>query len=561
MNVLCHGIPFCCDETPLERYRGPHDVRLFGNYEKARYRYNPLEETFPEVIARIRREWSPDLVLCWVPEIHPPPMKVEDSPIPTVALVSDWNVYYPVLQNNLARYDAVLCDMAGTRALAGDLVSPQYLFPLYSQISTLHYPRQVPKDIDVLFVGNLNHAAHSARARYLERLAALSDRWRVVIAGGVFEDAYAELLSRARIVFNHSIRGEVNLRVLETMACGALAFLESENLEGHGLFENGRDIVFYDSENLEERLRHYLENPTEAQAIAARGRALAESLAGEKRFDRLIEWAAAQPKGKRAFLDLPEPEREYQTLLMYGFSRWRVYYPIQERLVVSLADTLPNDPRVWTAVGRHLLAPREDRIGRERCMKSFLVARRLAPHAAPYVLNAASVARMYGFENLEMDCLKAVLEAHTLDGAELLVGNQQDAFYVRWCRSVAEKIASVAMLKAEANIRLGQIHARKGNLLQAEHHLGRAADQDPQNVGGVSLRAEVLWADGQRAAAVELMQAHLQDHPFDFNYRSRLYDMYFEEGCTAEAELLARSTKAIRQACSHVIPQSVDAPR
>src|SRR5205807_214149 len=40
----------------------------------------------------------------------------------------------------------------------------------------------------------------------------------------VFGDEYRKLLSRARIVFNRSIRGECNKRVFEAAATGALLF-------------------------------------------------------------------------------------------------------------------------------------------------------------------------------------------------------------------------------------------------------------------------------------------------------------------------------------------------
>jgi hypothetical protein len=59
------------------------------------------------------------------------------------------------------------------------------------------------RDIDVLFVGNLNPAVQPERLPWLMRLARLGKRRRVVIQSGVFGDAYRKLLSRARIVFNH----------------------------------------------------------------------------------------------------------------------------------------------------------------------------------------------------------------------------------------------------------------------------------------------------------------------------------------------------------------------
>ena len=88
-----------------------------------------------------------------------------------------------------------------------------------------------PRDIDVLFVGNLNPAIHHRRLHWLGRLAQLSRRWNIVIRTGVFGDDYRNLLSRSKIVFNHSIRGECNERRFEAVATGALLLQEHGNTE------------------------------------------------------------------------------------------------------------------------------------------------------------------------------------------------------------------------------------------------------------------------------------------------------------------------------------------
>lgn len=189
-----------------------------------------------------------------MPVIHPPRTGIEEASIPTAALVSHWNVFHQSLEVNLARYDTVVCDLPGTRALPNGLVSPKHLLPLYSQITPIHKPYTEKKDIDVVSVGHLNHAAHSTRARYLQRLARLLDRYRIVIATERYGEDYARLLTKSRIIFNHSIRGEVNLRVLETMACGSLAVLEDSNEEVRVSFDVDREPALYNESNFEQRV-------------------------------------------------------------------------------------------------------------------------------------------------------------------------------------------------------------------------------------------------------------------------------------------------------------------
>lgn len=539
MRVLCHGVPFCCDWVPLDRYEGPHDIRSLGYGPPAHYVYDPRAETLDGILARIRREWDPELLLCWTPEIYPPPLGVEHSPIPTAALVSDWNLFHAMLAVNLTRYDTALCDKPGVAALGRDGAAPCHFFPLYSQVTTVHRELGLDRDIDVAFAGNLAAAAHPDRARYLERLALLADRYRVAVARDLAPEDYARLLNRARIVFNHSIRGELNLRVFETMACGALAFLEESNAEVRDWFADGRDIVLYNERNFEERLHYYLGHEAEARAVAARGAARAQAFAGERRFTELIDRLAARPTGGRRFLELPPVEQRYQTLLMVAFSRWPALHEMEERLLAELARDMADDPRFWVRFAQHLINPyslpgtEEER--RQRALKALAQARRLAADRPVHALNLAGLFRLCGADQQEHDQLMAALDGDSLEGAELVMGNFRSAFWVRWHRAVAEGTAHVGMLRAEARIRLAALTARHGAPDLAESHLAHAYALDPGNAGGARMHAELLWNAGRRDEAVALIESRLPDLPCDAGARRRLGEMLRDTGRAAEA--------------------------
>ena len=317
MNVLFHGRPFYTCEDILPLYRGEHDIRTFGIEDGKQYRYDPVHETFPEVFARISQEWQPDLIVCWGPEETPPPRGIEDAPVPTVAIVSDWDYHYANLEWNLARYDVALMDIAGARHFQRPWVSPRYQFPLYSQTSTIHEEYGERKDIDVLFVGSLAGGRNHVRARYIERLAQLADRYRIIATAGRYGQEYGRLMNRAKIVFNHTIRGELNLRFFETLAAGAAAFIEEDNLECSLYCEDGKNVVLYNERNMLEKIEYYLERPAELEAIARHGHRLAPDFAAENRLDAVIEWAARQPRGARRFRDLPPHEQDYHNVLLY----------------------------------------------------------------------------------------------------------------------------------------------------------------------------------------------------------------------------------------------------
>lgn len=551
MNVLCHGIPFCCDWTPLQRYRGPHDVRSIGNHEDCHYRYDFHAETWPQIVARIAKEWQPDLALVWVPEIHPPPQHIEDSPIPTVALVSDWNVYHPILAGNLTRYDHVLCDKPGVGVFSRSGLRPHHLFPLYSHISSIHRRHDVDKDIDILFVGNLNHAAHPRRGRYLERIARLSDRVHVVITTNYIGDAYAHLLSRARIVFNHSIRGELNLRVFETLACGAAPCIEADNSEVHDWFTDGVDIVLYDEHTLEDRLCGYLNRPKDLEALRNAAHARAGEFAGEHRFDALIDWAAAQPAATRAFHSLDAIDRCYQDLLQYGFSRWNVYHPKQDACIAELARTAPAAPRTWSAIGRHLLDPRtpvvDEATRPQDVLKATHRAWTLDRDSAPRALNAASVCRTYQAADREEGYLRHAIEASGIDGAGELLGSQADPTWARWNMAIAQGTAGVGMIHAEARIRLAAILAARGELDAALDHLQQAVIDDPDTTKGARLHAEILDRIGRSVEAASVLESAVRDTPFDFDTRTRLIDLCVSLGREDDAAAWRHDSELLRR--------------
>ncbi len=131
------------------------------------------------------------------------------------------------------------------------------------------------RDIDVLFVGNLHPAVQRERLPWLARLAKLAERRNVVIRTGISGDECRALMARSRVAFNRSVRSEANMRAFEAAAAGALLFQEAGNRELPGIVAEGRECVYYDDENLEERLEHFLdhEHEDERRAIAEAARA------------------------------------------------------------------------------------------------------------------------------------------------------------------------------------------------------------------------------------------------------------------------------------------------
>jgi spore maturation protein CgeB len=86
----------------------------------------------------------------------------------------------------------------------------------------------------------------------------------------------ADVYRKSRIVFNQAVRNDLNMRVFEGMAAGALMVTDTIHQNGmEDLFTPGEHLVTYASEaELFARLDYYLAHEDERRAIAERGRAL-----------------------------------------------------------------------------------------------------------------------------------------------------------------------------------------------------------------------------------------------------------------------------------------------
>ncbi len=307
----------------LQEQRRQGDCLAFHTSEPVDVKLN-YDDTWEEIIAKLPPNWRPDLLVLYLPYTAIPPVLLR-APVPIVALAPDWNLLWHTYRHTFPHCDRVLTDVPGVEALrqAGiGQASPANLFGLGRDFAEHTWPDQ-SRDIDILFVGNFHPIVQQERLPWVARLARLGYRWRVVIRQGVFGAEYRNLMGRARIVFNRSLRGEANKRAFETLASGALLFQEVENREILALLHDREDCVFYNADNLEELLEHYLENEEERSHIAAAGQRRATQFT----FERL--WAT----------QLVELQQDWAGLVERANAR--------QAKLLSPGDS--NDRRLWEA--------------------------------------------------------------------------------------------------------------------------------------------------------------------------------------------------------------------
>lgn len=257
-------------------------------------------------------DWEPE-VLIWWGFHYALPADLEEAPCPTLLVVSDWHYHYTAVREYLQAFDLILCDQKLLQGLQAQGNTRAFYWPAYGfDPGMMQVEATAEREIDICFLGNTNPATYPVRNRLLRQLAGLGKDYRILIRHQVPHPDYARLLSHSKIVFNHALRQEMNLRSYEATACGALLLCERDNLEVPRILPGEgpqQACVLYDEHTLVERVRYYLEHADEREAIARRGQQTIQDHSYERQFERLLDqlptWLArARPTAR---VNMPEP--------------------------------------------------------------------------------------------------------------------------------------------------------------------------------------------------------------------------------------------------------------
>jgi len=198
----------------------------------------------------------------------------------------------------------------------------------------IHSQAQAERDIDVGFVGKLGQSGsrrHDILTRVLPRFRTNDYR--------TFQPprAMGAIYGRSKIVFNASINGDLNMRVFEALAAGALLVTDRIGNGLGDLFQEGIHYVGYASaDEAIEAIAHHLAHPAERERIAAAGMQLALARHTYAQRWRDLEAAAAQGRrgaparslgrGRlgtlyaRVFAGLRQPGRIFPVARRYGLT-------------------------------------------------------------------------------------------------------------------------------------------------------------------------------------------------------------------------------------------------
>lgn len=500
----------------------------------------------------------PDALVVW-PGYASVPAWAWAAPVPVAAAAHDANLLWGGFRHLLPLADVVLTDAPSAakmrRAGIGHARAAN-LFGLDRHFAAAVDEPDGARDVDLVFVGNFNPAVQGARLAWLGRVAALADRYKVVLATGVFGADYRALLRRSKLAFNRSVRGECNLRALEAAASGAVLLQECENEEVEEYLQPGGEYAPYTAADLEDVVADLLADGPKRRAIADAARDRARWLT----FDALVGVALAV--GGKGWAEVKERARER--------TRSRRSVPLAGRVWQRASRTGPDaDPDLRadlaTAGDRHSLGALG---GSPAEAEPHLAAAAAAGSRVSAVARALALAEMGRRDEAlaELNRVVAELEARPeLTAAEAdavpcpvrfdrLRADWDRAGYDRPDGPAAERREKARLLRGRALELVAELTGGAADWAEAVACL-------PDHPHLRAALGQALVRDGRPAEAVEPLRAAVEANPFDDASARTLADALVACGRADEAEYLRARRRVLATAAPNLVAElEVTAP-
>jgi len=219
------------------------------------------------------------------------PYGVEDLPVLRVYYAIDvhlnlfWQIHYGAL------FDLVfLAQKDYVPIFTGQGVAARWL--PWAIDPEVFCDRGTARPYDLCFVGTVDPDTRPKRSAAVELL---KRRFGMVTFGERVDERLpwrrmAEVFGRSKIVFNEAIMGELNFRVFEAMACGAMLLTEDIGNGLRDLFSPGEHMDVYDCGSLLSKVEYYLKHDKERERLARAGaREVAREHTLVRRMENLME--------------------------------------------------------------------------------------------------------------------------------------------------------------------------------------------------------------------------------------------------------------------------------
>lgn len=526
-------------------------------------------DNWEDVCGRLPPDWRPDVLVLTL-AYTTVPAALWSAPVPVVVLATDLDLLWHYYRRQLRRCELVLADAPAVEVLSREGICHARVanlsgYPMRLQDAP---PPDSPRDIDILFVGNLNPAVQGERAPWLARLARLGQRHRVVIETSIFGDAYQQLLERARIVFNRSRRGEANRRAFEAIAAGALLFQEAENHELPALLCDRQECVYYTAGNLETLLSYYLEHEDERLTIASAGRAAA----GQYTFENLWAGIVADIESDLAALQKRVPQRAQPQPFEDLLSRcWQALASTAEgdpSLLADLQRALQDQPEaasLHNALGLALtrIVPRQGlkKTTAEIVVEPFRRAVNVEPEHALARLNLAEALALSGHTAAAIDQARQALAVLGSTVAESSLAGQDphfppgyDVFRLEWERAAWHHAGDRAVEEQPKKQLLHwRLHTLLAELTGDLAHGYEAWLARPDLPAAGATLGRVLAENNHPAEALPYLRQALERNPWDRAAARALFHTLAATGAYREQQNLIEERRLLSQAAPRIL--------
>ncbi len=226
------------------------------------------EKRFEQLLAGLPNGYSADFYLYVDSGLKTVSPTLDLLNIPRVAYFIDTHLDFQTRLEMAKHFDIVFLAQKGHVEFFKEQ-GIRYVFWLPLACDPELYPKEVlQRDIDVSYIGSLSPDEGDKRRKLLSKVAEIFPNNYI---GKKWPLEMGEIYSRSKIVVNSAINYDLNMRVFEGMASGALLITDpADSLQE--LFEDGKDLVIYqDEEDLIDKIHYYLEHDNERIEIANRG--------------------------------------------------------------------------------------------------------------------------------------------------------------------------------------------------------------------------------------------------------------------------------------------------
>lgn len=243
---------------------------------------------------------------------------------PAACWVIDTHMNSPWCLEKASHFDYVFAaQQDGARDLHNAGISTAQWLPLACD-PEIHRPFPSEKQWDFSFVGNL---IGQDRCELLETLAA---KYPTHFIGQKYFEEMAQIYSASRLIFNRSVKNDINMRVFEALGCGGL--LITNNLADNGqleLFDEDKRLVTYTCpEELLDKVDYYLKHESEREKIARHGHELALSQhTYQHRMQSLLTSIEGRLSNKSVSMNMPDSSPKNSSPVLSDHTNYHIALP------------------------------------------------------------------------------------------------------------------------------------------------------------------------------------------------------------------------------------------